>query len=131
MTAQQTSTIQERKYAHRKRWAIFITGAIIFTVGIVTWLLSSERIILNDWSYVLSGLFTLCGIILTLLAWLFPLQPIEPVMRDANRDVKMTLPSTSVSHTHPFRQATALPASQQTQEYWINIGNTHQKDNRY
>jgi tetratricopeptide (TPR) repeat protein len=85
MTTQQINKVQRRKYLRLKRWIIFVIGTISFTTGVLVWLLSTGRIIPYDWSYVLSALLLLCGLLLNLWALLFPLQPIEVEMRDLNR----------------------------------------------
>src|SRR5258708_38116039 len=76
MAAQHYNTVQKRKNQLMFRWAIFILGAISFTVAAIAWFLSSGNIIPAVWSYFLTVLFGLIGILLTLWGILFPLPPI-------------------------------------------------------
>jgi hypothetical protein len=67
MTTQQINKVQRRKYLRLKRWVIFVIGTISFTTGVLVWLLSTGHIIPYDWSYVLSALLLLCGLLLNLV----------------------------------------------------------------
>ncbi len=60
-----------------KRLIIALIGLTIFAIGTILWILSTGRIISGDWSYILPPIFTFFGLILSLLAWLFPIS-VEP-----------------------------------------------------
>jgi tetratricopeptide (TPR) repeat protein len=76
MSAQHHNSVQKRKNQLMFRWTIFILAAISFTVAAIAWFLSSGNIIPAVWSYFLTVLFGLVGILLTLWGILFPLPPI-------------------------------------------------------
>ena len=76
MSAQHHNAVQKRKNQLMFRWVIFTLGAISFIVVAIAWFLSSGNIIPVVWSYFLTVLFGLFGILLTLWGILFPLPPI-------------------------------------------------------
>src|SRR3989440_370950 len=76
MSAQHHNSVQKRKNQLMFRWTIFILAAISFTVAAIAWFLSSGNTIPAVWSYFLTVLFGLVGILLTLWGILFPLPPI-------------------------------------------------------
>src|SRR6266566_3068222 len=101
MEKQETSKAQERRYLLRKRWIIFTIEAIFFTAVTIALLLSYRSIIPYSWSYVLSTLFGLCGILITLYTWHFPSQPIEPKQATTatSPTVMPTFPNNVNSHS--------------------------------
>src|SRR5712692_658981 len=69
---------QRRRHKSWKRWTIFIVGVISCTAGTMVLLLSIGNIIPAIWSYILTPAMGLCGLLLGLGAWLFPLSPEQP-----------------------------------------------------
>ena len=92
MVAQHHNTIQKRKNQLMFRWTIFILATISFVIAAIAWFLSSGHVIPEVWFYILTILFGLIGILLTLYALLFPLPPIDPAMKESSVS-KFTLAS--------------------------------------
>jgi tetratricopeptide (TPR) repeat protein len=53
----------------------FIIAILLLIAGALVWILSTEHLIQGDWSTILSVVFTVLGVILALLTWLFPFSP--------------------------------------------------------
>ncbi len=66
---------RRRKRTPWIRWAIFTIGACCFLAGTIALLLSIGNIIVSTWSFILPAVLNLCGVLITLVAWLFPLPP--------------------------------------------------------
>ncbi len=71
----------QKQLRHRrflwKRLIIALVGLTISVVGTIFWILSAGLIISGDWSYILPPIFTFFGLVVSLLAWLFPIS-VEP-----------------------------------------------------
>lgn len=76
MSAEHHKSVQKRENQLMFRWMIFFVAAISFIVTAIAWFLSSGNIIPAVWSYFLTVVFGLVGILLTLWGILFPLPPL-------------------------------------------------------
>ncbi len=57
------------------RLLIITTAILLLSAGALLWIFDTGRIIQGGWSYILPPLFTVIGIALTIVAWLFPFIP--------------------------------------------------------
>jgi hypothetical protein len=76
MIPESQKQLQHRRFL-RKRLIIALVGLTICAVGTIFWILSAGLIISGDWSYILPPIFTFFGLVVSLLAWLFPIS-VEP-----------------------------------------------------
>lgn len=103
MAAQKPKRLQFRRIPWA-RLLIAIASSLLCAMGALLLILSTGHVIANYWYYILPTVFTVIGLIIPLLQWLFPIST-EPMK------VSTTSPSQLLSHTHSSEQSLDLPLS--------------------
>ena len=70
-----TGKHQREKHVPWLRLTVAIVISLLLSAGALLLILSTGRVLPSYWYYILPVIFTIAGIVIPLLQWLFPLSP--------------------------------------------------------